>query len=132
IGGKLNLKTVQSGLSGVVDGTFRLHCIFNENGRVALPESQDWLEGLYTFQRCQLRNRPTLRVDSTRSRSRQLTTLLEGTGGDSRFAVEFKFAKAIGTIVIATTSSAAKAGVLKKLGADHVIDYKEVLNLNWG
>lgn len=35
-----------------------------------------------------------------------------------------------GATVIATTSSASKAEILKKLGADHVINYKE--NPNWG
>jgi NADPH:quinone reductase-like Zn-dependent oxidoreductase len=44
------------------------------------------------------------------------------------FAVQF--AKAAGAKVIATTSSAAKGEKLKALGADHVINYKEVAN--WG
>ncbi|KAG5761397.1 hypothetical protein H9Q72_010501 [Fusarium xylarioides] len=43
--------------------------------------------------------------------------LTEGTGG---------FAKAGGAKVIATTSSTRKAEVLSGLGADHVINYKEV------
>lgn len=38
--------------------------------------------------------------------------------------------KAAGAIVIATTSSADKAQILKKLGADHVINYKETPD--WG
>ena len=46
----------------------------------------------------------------------------------SCFAVQF--AKAAGASVIATTSSNAKAEMLKKLGADHVLNYKE--NANWG
>ncbi len=54
--------------------------------------------------------------------------LTQGTGGVSIFAVQF--AKAAGATVIATTSSAAKAEILKKLGADHVINYKETLE--WG
>jgi NADPH:quinone reductase-like Zn-dependent oxidoreductase len=41
-----------------------------------------------------------------------------------------QFAKAAGATVIATTSSAEKAEVLKKLGADHVINYRE--DPNWG
>lgn len=36
-----------------------------------------------------------------------------------------KFAKAAGATVIATTSSAEKSSLLKRLGADHVINYKE-------
>lgn len=56
------------------------------------------------------------------------TVLTQGTGGVSIFALQF--AKAAGAKVIATTSSAEKAETLKKLGADHVINYKEVPE--WG
>jgi NADPH:quinone reductase-like Zn-dependent oxidoreductase len=41
-----------------------------------------------------------------------------------------QFAKAAGATVIATTSSAEKAELLKELGAGHVINYKEVSH--WG
>ncbi|KAM0272227.1 hypothetical protein ACHAQH_008787 [Verticillium albo-atrum] len=54
--------------------------------------------------------------------------LTQGTGGVSIAGLQF--AKAAGARVIATTSSSAKAEILKKLGADHVINYKE--NPNWG
>jgi NADPH:quinone reductase-like Zn-dependent oxidoreductase len=54
--------------------------------------------------------------------------LTQGTGGVSVFAVQF--AKAAGAKVIATTSSSAKADVLKKLGADYVLNYQETAN--WG
>jgi NADPH:quinone reductase-like Zn-dependent oxidoreductase len=56
------------------------------------------------------------------------TVLTQGTGGVSMFAVQF--AKAAGATVIATTSSNEKAEILKKHGADHIINYKE--NANWG
>lgn len=46
----------------------------------------------------------------------------------SIFAVQF--AKAAGARVIATTSSSDKAKLLEKLGADHVINYKETPE--WG
>lgn len=42
------------------------------------------------------------------------------------FAIQF--AKANGATVIATTSSAEKAKILQKLGADHIINYKETPN----
>lgn len=54
--------------------------------------------------------------------------MTQGTGGVSIFAVQF--AVAAGATVIATTSSAAKAAKLKKLGAHHVINYRE--DKNWG
>jgi len=41
-----------------------------------------------------------------------------------------KIAKAAGARVISTTSSDAKAETLKKLGADHIINYKN--DPNWG
>jgi NADPH:quinone reductase-like Zn-dependent oxidoreductase len=50
------------------------------------------------------------------------SVLVLGTGGVSMFALQF--AKAAGARVIATTSSDAKAGRLKALGADEVINYK--------
>ena len=54
--------------------------------------------------------------------------LVQGTGGVSLFAL--LFAKAAGAVVIATSSSAEKLQRLKALGADHVINYREVEK--WG
>jgi NADPH:quinone reductase-like Zn-dependent oxidoreductase len=54
--------------------------------------------------------------------------LTQGTGGVSIFAVQF--AKAVGARVIATTSSPEKAKILERLGADHIINYRETVN--WG
>ena len=52
------------------------------------------------------------------------TVLIQGSGGVSVFALQF--AKAAGARVIATSSSDAKLERLKALGADHLINYKEV------
>lgn len=54
--------------------------------------------------------------------------LVQGTGGVSLFALQF--AKACGATVIATSSSAEKLERLTALGADHVINYREVEK--WG
>ena len=54
--------------------------------------------------------------------------LVQGTGGVSLFALQF--AKAAGAVVIATSSSADKLERLKALGADHVINYRDVEK--WG
>lgn len=54
--------------------------------------------------------------------------LVLGTGGVSLFALQF--AKAAGAVVIATSSSAEKLERLKALGADHVINYRDVEK--WG
>ncbi|TVY19615.1 Zinc-type alcohol dehydrogenase-like protein [Lachnellula arida] len=125
LGGSLNPQTYATGLGGVLDGTLRQYGTFNENGLVEMPASLNWLEastlscaaltawnGLYGL-------KPVKPGD---------VVLTQGTGGVSTFAVQF--AKAAGAKVIATTSSAKKAEVLRKLGADEVINYKEVAE--WG
>ncbi|MCF7542768.1 zinc-dependent alcohol dehydrogenase family protein [Pseudomonas petrae] len=56
------------------------------------------------------------------------SVLTLGSGGVSVFALQY--AKAAGARVIATTSSSAKAERLKALGADEVINYRDVAE--WG
>ena len=56
------------------------------------------------------------------------SVLVLGAGGVSLFALQF--AKAAGAVVIATSSSADKLERLKALGADHVINHREVEK--WG
>ncbi|MDP9844447.1 zinc-dependent alcohol dehydrogenase family protein [Streptosporangium lutulentum] len=56
------------------------------------------------------------------------TVLTLGTGSVSLFALQF--AKMLGCRVISTTSSEIKAGKLKELGADHVINYVDTPE--WG
>jgi len=56
------------------------------------------------------------------------TVLTQGTGGVSLFALQL--AKLLGAKVIATTSSATKADLLRSLGADEVVNYLE--DRNWG
>ncbi len=52
------------------------------------------------------------------------TVLVQGTGGVSIFALQF--AKAAGATVIATSSSDEKLERVKGMGADHLINYKEI------
>jgi len=56
------------------------------------------------------------------------TVLVQGTGGVSIYALQI--AKAAGCRVIATSSSSAKMERLREMGADHVINYREVPD--WG
>ncbi|WP_346427812.1 NAD(P)-dependent alcohol dehydrogenase [Sphingomonas sp. UV9] len=56
------------------------------------------------------------------------TVLVQGSGGVSIYALQI--AKAVGAVVIATTSSDAKAQRLRALGADHVINYRD--ESEWG
>ncbi|KAK4033792.1 hypothetical protein C8A01DRAFT_19323 [Parachaetomium inaequale] len=124
-GGPLTLKVLGTSLGGAVDGTLRQYGIFNENGLVDMPKNLSYLEaGTLSCSALTAWNalyglKPVLPGD---------WVLTQGTGGVSISALQF--AKAAGARVIATTSSAAKAETLKKLGADHVINYKETPN--WG
>ena len=54
--------------------------------------------------------------------------LVQGTGGVSLFALQF--AKAAGAAVIATSSNDEKLARLKALGADHVVNYRQIEK--WG
>jgi NADPH:quinone reductase-like Zn-dependent oxidoreductase len=56
------------------------------------------------------------------------SVLIQGTGGVSIFALQI--AKGMGATVVATSSSADKLSRLTALGADHVINYREVER--WG
>ncbi|TDZ73308.1 Zinc-type alcohol dehydrogenase-like protein [Colletotrichum trifolii] len=110
IAGPIDTKTTASGVGAAVDGTFR-----SVGGRV--PELRR-------------RDRPGTR--SLDSRGKRLSAgqwiLTQGTGGVSLFAIQF--AKVVGARVIATTSSDEKAEILRQLGADHIINYRETRE--WG
>jgi len=125
IGGDLDRAAAATGLGGAIDGVLRTVGAFDENGLVPLPEGLSFLEGATL---------PCAAVTAWNALYglKRLTpgqwVLTQGTGGVSIFGVQF--AKAAGARVIATTSSAEKAKLLEKLGADHIINYKE--NPNWG
>ncbi|KAI1504023.1 putative zinc-containing alcohol dehydrogenase [Biscogniauxia marginata] len=123
--GPVDLLSVNTGLGGVVDGTLRQYGVFNESGLARAPKNLDAAEastlvcaGLTSWNA--LYGLKPLKPGET--------VLVEGTGGVSIFALQF--AKAAGATVIATTSNKEKAAALKKLGADHVINYNE--DANWG
>merc|ERR1712000_60368 len=121
----LDTQTIATGLGGVIDGTLRQYGTFNEAGLVEMPESLNWQEAstlscaAVTAWNALYGLKPLVPGD---------VVLTQGTGGVSIFAVQF--AKAAGATVIATTSSSEKEAILKKLGADHVINYKDVPE--WG
>jgi len=125
LGGSLTPQSKASGLGGVIDGTLRQYGTFNENGLVDMPPSLNWLEAA-TLSCAALTAWNALY--GLKPLAPGEVVLTQGTGGVSIFAVQF--AKAAGATVIATTSSAKKAETLKKLGAHHVINYKD--EPNWG
>jgi len=127
IGGSLDQKSVATGLGGVLDGTLRQYGAFDEQGLVLMPSNLNFLEAS-TLSCAALTAWNGLYGLESRALKPGDVVLTQGTGGVSIFAVQF--AKAAGATVIATTSSSAKADTLKKLGADHVINYKD--EPNWG
>ncbi|KAM7199188.1 zinc-containing alcohol dehydrogenase [Rhypophila sp. PSN 637] len=123
--GPMNPRAMVSGLGGVIDGTLRQYGTFDQEGLVRMPSNLSYTEaaslvcaGLTSWNA----------LFGLKPLKKGQWVLVEGTGGVSLFALQF--AKAAGAHVIATTSSKEKGEILKKLGADHVINYKE--DENWG
>ncbi|GAP85150.1 putative zinc-containing alcohol [Rosellinia necatrix] len=123
--GPVDIAATSTGVGGVVDGTLRQYGVFNETGLVRAPKNLSYAEaatltcaGLTSWNA--LYGLKALKPGDS--------ILVQGTGGVSVFALQF--AKAAGATVIATTSSKEKEEIVKKLGADHVLNYKE--DENWG
>ncbi|KAJ5757932.1 uncharacterized protein N7511_006626 [Penicillium nucicola] len=123
--GEIDLQAAQTGLGGVIDGTLREYAVFNEQGLVKAPRNLTALEAS-TLSCAALTSWNALY--GLKPVKPGQVVLVQGTGGVSMFGLQF--AKAAGATVIATTSSSEKADKLKKLGADHVINYKA--DPNWG
>ncbi|KAF2682072.1 hypothetical protein K458DRAFT_370618 [Lentithecium fluviatile CBS 122367] len=127
LAGSVSADILQTGLGGGTDGTLREYAALSEQGLVHIPANLNFLEAS-TLPCAALTAWNALYGLESRALKPGQTVLTQGTGGVSIFAVQF--AKAAGARVIATTSSDKKADMLKKLGADHVINYKE--SPNWG
>ncbi|KAJ5108096.1 Polyketide synthase enoylreductase [Penicillium angulare] len=123
--GAIDLPAAGTGLGGVIDGSLRQYGVFAETGLVKSANNLSAIENS-TLPCAALTSWNALY--GLKPLKPGQVVLVQGTGGVSLFGLQF--AKAAGAIVIATTSSAQKAEKLKKLGADHVINYKE--DLNWG
>jgi NADPH:quinone reductase-like Zn-dependent oxidoreductase len=125
LAGSLSPAVLGTGLGGVLDGALREYGAFDEQGLVHMPSNLNFFEASTL---------PCAAVTAwnalygLKPLQPGQTVLTQGTGGVSMFALQF--AKAAGARVIATTSTSEKAELLKKHGADHVINYKE--NPNWG
>ncbi|RFU25763.1 hypothetical protein B7463_g10576, partial [Scytalidium lignicola] len=125
--GPLKAEDIDMAIGGKLDGVFQEYGVLPESALIKVPETLDFQQsstlaiaavtawnGLYG-----LRSK-SLKADQW--------VLTQGSGGVSIFALQF--AKAAGARVIATTSSNEKAKLLEDLGADHIINYKEIPN--WG
>lgn len=127
IGGPPIETAVKIGLGATLDGTLRTVGAFDEQGLVAMPKGLSFMEAA-TLSCAGLTAWNALFGMPGRPLLAGHWVLTQGTGGVSTFAVQF--AKAAGAKVIATTSTSDKAELLKSLGADHVINYRD--NRNWG
>ncbi|KAM0330563.1 hypothetical protein ACHAQA_003510 [Verticillium albo-atrum] len=120
-------EALSSNLGGAIDGTLRRHAVFPESGVVPAPPS------LTTIEASTLTVAPLTAWNAFYGlQSKALKSgdwvLTQGTGGVSLSAIQL--AVAAGATVVATTSSDQKAEALKKLGAAHVVNYKNTSN--WG
>ncbi|OAA74599.1 Alcohol dehydrogenase superfamily, zinc-type [Akanthomyces lecanii RCEF 1005] len=127
IGGPINAVNNATGLGGALDGTFRAVGAFNEQGLVHRPAALSALEAA-TLPCSALTAWNALYGHTDGALTAGQWVLTQGTGGVSIAALQF--AKAAGARVIATTGSKDKEATLRKLGADHVINYKETVE--WG
>lgn len=127
LAGSLDAYSSTTGVGGTIDGALQQYGSYDEQGLVHMPSNLNWQEGS-TLTCAALTAWNVLYGLKSRELLPGSWVLTQGTGGVSIFGVQF--AKAAGARVIATTSSAAKGERLKKLGADHVINYKE--DTNWG
>jgi NADPH:quinone reductase-like Zn-dependent oxidoreductase len=127
IWGSLDNVTVKTGLGGAINGTLRTVGAFDEHGLVRMPENLSFTEAS-TLTCAGLTAWNALFGLADKKLLAGQWVLTQGTGGVSIFGVQF--AKAAGAKVIATTSSSEKTKLLEKLGADHIINYKETPE--WG
>lgn len=123
----MTLQARDSGLGGPIDGTLRSIGAFDEHGLVAMPKGLSYTEAA-TLSCAGLTAWNALFGLAGKQVTAGQWVLTQGTGGVSTFAIQF--AKAVGARVIATTSSSEKVAFLEKLGADHIINYRETEN--WG
>lgn len=123
--GAVTIAASQTGLGGVFDGTLREYGVFSASGLVNAAKNLNAIEN--STLSCAALTAWNALYGLKPLKPGQVV-LVQGTGGVSMFGLQF--AKAAGATVIATTSSAAKAEKLKKLGAHHIINYKE--DPNWG
>jgi NADPH:quinone reductase-like Zn-dependent oxidoreductase len=125
--GKITREILSTALGARVDGTFRQVGAFDEQGLVAMPKGLSFNEAA-TLSCAGVTAWNALFGDRGRKAGPGDWVLSLGTGGVSLFVVQL--AKAAGAGVIATTSSEEKTQLLRRLGADHVLNYKE--DRNWG
>ena len=119
IGGAIDEVAMASAMGGAIDGMLTELAVLEEDGVVKLPAGLTFEEGA-TLPCAGLTAWHAL-VEIGNIKAGDIVQT-QGSGGVSIFALQF--ARMFGARVIATSSSAAKAERLKKMGAEAVIDYR--------
>ena len=120
-GGRRPPMASADGYGSDVDGWLVEHKIVGQNALVRIPDGLSFEEAATLP--CAAVTAWTALTGGVPIRAGS-TVLTQGSGGVSILAVQL--AKALGASVIATTSTAQKAMKLRALGADHVVNYREV------
>lgn len=125
--GLLTSEARVTSLGNYFDGAVRTHAVFPEGGLVPAPGNMTSTQAA-TLPCAAVTAWNALFGLESRALQKGQTVLVQGTGGVSLFAAQF--ALGIGATVIATTSSDDKAEKLKRMGVQHVINYRETPD--WG
>lgn len=125
--GPANSDVLTTGLGATLNGTPQTVGAFDEQGLVRLPESLSSLEAA-TLSCAGVTAWNVLLGMAERWLLVGQRGLTQGISEVSTLAVQS--AKAVGVRVIATTSTSEKAELLRKLGADHVLNYR--VTPHWG
>ena len=125
--GRFSQEIRKTTLGSAIDGPLQEYAIYEESGLVPAPKALSLLEAA-TLPCAAVTAWNALYGLPDRAVRPGDVILTQGTGGVSLFAAQI--AIAAGATVIGTTSSDQKAGELKKLGVQHVINYRT--DPNWG
>ena len=106
-------------LGGTAQGVLQEYFVVSAEGISTIPDHLSWTEAA-TLPCAGLTAWRAIAVEAPVGPGQ--TVLVQGTGGVSIFALQF--AKARGASVIATSSSDEKLEHARRLGADHLINYK--------
>ena len=118
-GGAIDDAAFGSAMGGAIDGMLTELAVLEEDGVVRLPGHLSFEEGATLPCAGVTAWHALVEIGNIKAGDIVQT---QGSGGVSIFALQF--ARMFGARVIATSSSAAKAERLKKMGAEAVIDYR--------
>lgn len=120
-GGAIDDAAFASAMGGAIDGMLTELAVLEEHGTVRLPAHLSFEEGATLPCAAVTAWHALVEIGRLKAGDR---VLVQGSGGVSIFALQF--ARLMGARVIATSGVAAKADRLKALGAETVIDYRQV------